>query len=271
MAGTGLIDTYLAALRQQLGAAADADEVLAEAGDHLRETASTHRRAGVDQAAAEARALAAFGDPGVVARSFAAARRRAWVAVPTVSTRRAGLAAVATPVALLASAIVLTLTERNGADWGVAWYTALNTLILLTMVLVIVALVGLHERHGGLGGLGITGISLVGLGTTVVLAMMSWALPFWLLPTAAGIGVFGTAMLRARMLPRIPILLLGTGLLLPAVLSVRYGLAAGSVPEVPWAVVAAVGVVVFQVGLVWLGWILRSERAVALEPVRASG
>jgi hypothetical protein len=91
MAEPQLIDRYLVTLRRSLGKAPDAEDILAEVEDHLREAAAGHRHGGLDAQAAAARTLKAFGSPRLVTRAFADARKRG-LAVPTTFTRRTGLA-----------------------------------------------------------------------------------------------------------------------------------------------------------------------------------
>jgi hypothetical protein len=111
MAQPQLIDRYLAALQDNLGQAPDAGDILAEVEDHLRETATRYRHDGLDPHGAEARALEAFGSPRLVARAFADASGTKGLAMPTIFTRRAGLAAIASPLVLLAAMPALFADE----------------------------------------------------------------------------------------------------------------------------------------------------------------
>ena len=173
MAQPQLIDRYLAALQDNLGRAPDAGDILAEVEDHLRETATRYRHDGLDPHGAEARALEAFGSPRLVARAFADASGTKGLAMPTIFTRRAGLAAIASPLVLLAAMPALFADEWiTGRTTG--WYFAGNNAILIALALLMVAMVGMRARHGGaLGTLGLAGLILTGLGTAVVLAQFS--------------------------------------------------------------------------------------------------
>jgi hypothetical protein len=267
MAPSQLIDRYLAALQDHLDQAPDAGDILAEVEDHLRETATSYRHGGLDAEGAEARALEAFGSPRLVARAFADASGTKGLAMPTTFTRRAGLAAIASPLVLLAAMPALFADEWiTGRTTG--WYFAGNNAILIALALLMVAMVGMRARHGGtLGTLGLAGLILTGLGIAVVLAQFSWGLLLWLVPISIGVALFAVAIARARVLSRVAATLFGTGLLLTAALALRYGLFTpeGEDPIWPYGPMwpsSLIGIAVFGLGLTWLGWQLRSEHPV---------
>jgi hypothetical protein len=258
MAQPQLIDRYLAALQAHLGQAPDTTDILAEVEDHLRETATQYHHQGLDATGAETRALETFGTPKLVARAFADARRMKGLAMPTRFTRRAGLAAIASPLVLLLA--MPALFADQWTTWTSDWYFIGNTAILLAFALLMVAMVGIRTRHGGaLGTLGLGGLVLVGLGTAVVLAQFSWALAFWLVPLSIGVALFAVAVTRARLLPVVPTVLFGSGLLLTAALALRDGLVGEQTTIWPYGLI---GIVVFGLGLTWLGWQLRIEHPV---------
>jgi hypothetical protein len=260
MAQPQLIDRYLAALQDNLGQAPDAGDILAEVEDHLRETVASYRHDGLDVAGAETRALEAFGSPRLVARAFADARHTKGLAMPTTFTRRAGLAAIASPLVLLAA--MPALYAEKWTTWTTNWSFAGNTITLVALALLMVAMVGIRARHGGaLGTLGLAGLVLVGLGTLVVLAQFSWALAFWLVPISTGVALFAVAIVRARLLPVVPTVLFGTGLLVPAALALRDGLAGYEHAITIWPH-GLIGIAIFGLGLTWLGWQLRTEHPV---------
>jgi hypothetical protein len=263
MAQPQLIDRYLAALQDKLGQAPDAGDILAEAEDHLRETAISYRQDGLDAEGAETRALEAFGSPQLVARAFANARRTKGLAMPTTFTRRAGVAAIASPLLLLAGLLLERAEEWTTATWTSGWYFAGNTATLLALALLLVAMVGIRARHGGaLGSLGLVGLALVGLGTLVVLAQLSWALLFWLVPLSVGVALFAAAIIRAHLLSRLAATLYGSGLLLTAALPLGQEFAGQDANGTPLWPYGLVGVAIFGIGLTWLGWQLRTERPV---------
>ena len=260
MAPSQLIDRYLAALQDSLGQAPDAGDILAEVEDHLRETATSYRHHGLDPEGAETRALETFGSPRLIARAFADARRTKGLAMPTRFTRRAGLAAIASPLVLLLA--MPALFADQWTTWTTDWYFAGNTAILIALALLLVAMAGIRARHGGaLGPLGLAGLGLVGLGTLVVLAQFSWALLFWLLPVSTGVALFAVAIARARVLSRAAAALFGTGLLLTTAVALQSGLLASEDDVTIWPF-GLIGIAIFGLGLTWLGWQLRVEHPV---------
>src|ERR1700694_5202024 len=66
-----MIDAYLASVRAALGRTR-AERFLAEVRDHLVEATTAGLQRGLDQAAAEARAIDLFGPPELVARHYVA-------------------------------------------------------------------------------------------------------------------------------------------------------------------------------------------------------
>ena len=263
MAQPQLIDRYLAALQDNLGQAPDADDILAEVEDHLRETATSYLDNGLDPEGAETRALETFGSPRLVARAFADARHTKGLAMPTTFTRRAGLAAIVSPLLLVAGLLLERAEEWTTATWTSGWYFAGNTATLLALALLLVAMVGIRARHGGaLGGLGLVGLAMVALGTLVVLAQLSWALLFWLVPLSIGVALFAIAVIRAHLLSRVAAALYGTGLLVTTVLVLGQELAGQDANEAPLWPYGLIGIVIFGIGLTWLGWQLRAEHPV---------
>jgi hypothetical protein len=135
-----MIEAYLSALRTALGSAR-ADRFLVEVHDHLLEATTDGLARGLDQAAAEARAIELFGPPDLVVRQYAAELAEArWekhmhalrfvaiaFAMLTLYYARFFLAVrqeAATLVqigVLLAAAAVLTLPVRFGPAGG-AWF-----------------------------------------------------------------------------------------------------------------------------------------------------
>lgn len=71
MPGAGVIDEYVTALDRRLrGPDQVKDDLLAEARDSLDDAACAHRDRGLDEEAAQRRAVAEFGPVGVVARDY---------------------------------------------------------------------------------------------------------------------------------------------------------------------------------------------------------
>jgi len=148
MAQPGLIAAYLTELRASIARLRDADDIVAEAEDHLRTLADEVAAAtGCTRAEAEAQALARFGSAALVGRIHLEESKRGG-AVSTHTTRRAGIAAMAAPVLTVVGQWG-NLTIERGAGHGVA-----VGLLLVAFAAFAYALWGLRLRHGGLGGWG---------------------------------------------------------------------------------------------------------------------
>ena len=252
MAGDGLIAAYLRELRFSVARLPDADEIVAEAEDHLLEAVEHLRARGeCTPAEAESEALARFGSAELVARVCVSESKRG-AAVPTRRTRVAGLALLIAPIALVLGHWGNVSTDNTGSMHGTAVFVE-----VLAIPLLLFGLWGLRERHGGLGRMGLTAL---------VLALVSVPTAFLGYPgLIAGIAmltlalfVFAVALLRAQALPVLPILLLGAG-----------PVAGCGVALIGWvlspdgtldaAVLVAIGFV--AVAAVWLGWAMWRERA----------
>jgi hypothetical protein len=194
-----LIRAYIDELRVSLGTLEDLEDVLAEVRDHLEQSADSHVRNGASRQEAELRALAQFGSAGLVARVFSEEAKRGG-AVSTTFTRRAGLAAMAAPPLMIGGAAVANASNSTqpGSALGIAASVAAVGMFVL-------ALVGLRARHGGLGTLGRVAFWLAVLAVPIALPF-SWA---GLVVLAVELGVvvalYGIAMLRAAILPRVAV------------------------------------------------------------------
>lgn len=253
MAGDGLIAAYLRELRFSVARLPDADEIVAEAEDHLLE--AVEHLQGRDRrspAEAEAEALARFGSAELVARICVAESKRG-AAVPTRRTRLAGLALFAAPIALVLGHIGNVSTDKDNALHGPAVFVEAMALPLLLF-----GLWGLRNRHGGLGRAGTAAF---------VLALVSVPVGFGGYPgffaalglLSCALVLFSVTLLRARVLPVFPIIMLGLGPLVGSVLMVT-----------AWAIQddadAANGLLVtigfVAVAAAWLGWAMWREPAV---------
>jgi hypothetical protein len=165
--------------------------------------------------------------------------------VSTTRTRAAGLAALVTPV-LLVVGQYLNVTVDRGFVHGIG-------VVLLTAVIPTFAFVlcGLRARHSGLGRLGQAAIV-----TAIVAPFVSFA---GVHGYFAAIGLLGlsvvvlvVAMLRAHVLPALPLVLLATGPvgLIGVIMSIE---SEGADVFMAYPMVLAL------VGYVWLGWHLFRE------------
>ena len=260
MAADGVIAGYLRELRASVGHLADADELVAEAEDHLLETADRLHE-GRTRAEAEAVAVARFGSAMYVTKVCTTESKRG-AAVPTRRTRWAGLALFLAPLLLVGGTI---------GNWstGKTW---LHGLLVFVSVLSVPALLygmwGLRCRHGGLGRGGLVAFAAA-LAAVPVHFVAGWYgvfVGFGILATA--LVIFAVEMLRAQVLPVVPIVLLAagptTGLVVLAVLAVVPGKA---------QLAAIVALVPTAVAMMWLGWCMWREPAVdrrQAEPLAAA-
>ena len=248
MAGDDLIAAYLRELRVSVAHLRDADDMVAEAEDHLRETAERLRDGRTDAEAA-AEAIARFGSAPYVAKVCTVESKRG-AAVPTLRTRVAGLSLFLAPVLLIGGTIGNYSTGKTFVHGVWVFLSALSLPALLF------GLWGLRKRHGGLGRAGLIAF---------VAAVVAWpvAMPFAyfglvVFPVLLGLAVlvFAVEMLRARILPVMPLVLLAASPVLVLAL-----LPVSRVVMNDWYLLgAALAPVV--VALMWLGWVMWREPAV---------
>lgn len=251
MAGDGLIAAYLRELRFSVARLADADEIVEEAEDHLLE-AVEYLLDGRSRVEAESEALARFGSAELVARICVAESKRG-AAVPTRRTRLAGLALFAAPIALVLGHLGNVSTDKDNALHGPAVFVE-----VLALPLLMVGLWGLRKRHGGLGRAGLIAF---------VLALAAIPVGFGGYPgffaalglLACALLIFAVALLRARVLPVLPIVMLGLGPLVGSIL-VLGGWVFTHDGEAVHGLIVTIGFV--AIAATWLGWAMWSEPAV---------
>jgi hypothetical protein len=201
VAEPGLIAAYLTELRFSTSKLADLDDVVAEVEDHLLMTVEANVARGMSQADAEAEALARFGSAELVARVFIEEDKRGG-AVSTTLTRRAGIAAMLAPPMMLVGGITANAghSEQPLSGIGVTLCTAATAAFVY-------GLIGLRARHGGLG---ILGRFAFWLGVVAIPVALPFAY-FGIVVLAVEVGVvfilLGVGMLRARILPPVPVAL----------------------------------------------------------------
>ena len=236
-----LIQAYLVELHHSVRDMADADDIVDEAADHLLEAADRY---------GEHEALARFGTPNLVAATFHKEAGKG-AAVPTTFTKRAGLVAALSPVFLVLGAIANEFTGRGVAHGG-----AVITEVLALPALVI-GIVGLKRRHGGLGILG--RLSNYALIVPIPLAfVMPWMAIAFLGPLwTVGFALLGVAMLRAALLPRLPVILFGFSAIV-TVAAAAAVTAAGGDAGFFWVVPLGLQFA----GFAWMGWLMWREPVV---------
>jgi hypothetical protein len=269
MAEPDLIEAYLIHLHRCLRFRHDADDVVAEAEDHVREAVERLCRSGADPIAAQRITLERFGDPVVVARALSTTAHGG-IAMPTEFTRAAGTAALASALAWVLAALVLSGTRGSTEDP----YILFAIPVVIAAVTTVVALAGLLSRAGGRRDAA-TILALVLAGAAAAMMVVTaWAWLVWTMLIAAAALI---AVLKARAA------LVGAGstdwLLVaawPAALAtfvIADRMRLGDVDtygDYPGAVLAGflVGTALFVGGLVPLGRWLRSEEvALVGDPV----
>lgn len=179
--------------------------------------------------------------------------------MPTTFTRFAGVTALLIPVIAIVGAGLNDTTNKN------FWHGFGAFLMGLALPMLAVAIIGIRARHRGRLGRWGTASFVLFLASLVLAAPFGWGAGFvfaWILMIAA--AVLAVGMLRARVLPRPPIVLFGVagsvGLVVVCVgqaLGVHMGndIAAGVSP-------IELGAGVTACGLAWLGLAMAREEAV---------
>lgn len=172
----GLIDDYVAALREHLRWRRDVDDLADEVADHLYERADCLVAQGVTPDEAQRRTLTRFGDVRAVARSMAE-NDSGQLAVPSRATRLAGIASIAGSAAWVAS-IVAALAGGHMdllVPWSLQRYQIWTALLMAALALTTVAVAGALLRTGRLATP--TGVAALVVGVLLVAAMVpaGWA------------------------------------------------------------------------------------------------
>ncbi len=205
MADDGLIPAYLRELAYSVRALSDADDIVAEAADHLYSAAEAMA---VDTTAreTEAAAVARFGSAALIARVCISESKRG-AAVPTTRTRQAGLAAMVAPLLVIGGQILnVSLPNERGPVHGVG-----IVLLAASLPALLFGLWGLVHRHGGLGRLGRAGFVLAVLAAPLSL-LAGWAAVVLLaVLLAVAVAAVSVQMLRAGVLPVAPVVMVGAG------------------------------------------------------------
>jgi lysylphosphatidylglycerol synthetase-like protein (DUF2156 family) len=264
VAGDGLIAAYLTELRHSVARLPDADALVAEAEDHLLEAADRLSE-GRSRHVAEAEAVARFGSAALVSRICIAESKRG-AAVPTTSTRYAGLALLAAPFLALVGEVGNEVTRQPK--------TGFHGLFVVVLVLSVPALFfglwGLRRRNGGLGRVGLAALVLALVAPFLSLAAGWGAIVAFSALMAIAICVLAVEMIRAQILPVVPLVLLVVAAV--AVLVVTVVAVLVETVGDAWIELVAVAGAPLVIGIMWLGWYMWQERAVdraAPSPVSA--
>jgi hypothetical protein len=253
VAGDSLIAAYLVELRHSVARLPDADDIVAEAEDHLLEAADRLGADGRSAHEAEAEAVARFGSAELVARICVTESKRG-AAVPTTRTRYAGLALLAAPILALVGGVG---NETTGKTW---WHGFFVFLLTMSVPALFFGLWGLRKRNGGLGRLGLAALILAFVAPVLSFAAAYGAAVAFAGLLAIAICVFSVEMIRAQILPVVPVVLLVIGSVAVLVVAVL-GLLANSTTST-WVALTGIAAAPLVVGLFWLGWFMWREPAV---------
>ena len=191
MAEPDLIEAYLIHLHGCLRFRRDADDVVAEAEDHVREAVERLCRSGADPITAQRITLERFGDPTVVARALSVTAHGG-IAMPTPFTRAAGTAALASALAWALAAVALAFGGLQGM--GENLYLVFLIPVVIAAATTAVALAGLLSRAGGRRDFG-TIVGLVLAFSAAAMMVLAWAWLVWTMLIAAAALI---AVLKAR-------------------------------------------------------------------------
>lgn len=228
--------------------------IVDEITDHALETIDALSREGMSHNEAVARAIERLGPPTAVALSFARSRG---LGMPTTTTRLAGLAGMLAPF-LMVFGLLMESYDGMGdpGHWigGGALFASALGLLFLSF--------GLWRRHAG--ALGIWGRAAL----FTIIAAPVLALPFGWGAGLAIISYFGIAVLmlgvgvwRTDLFPHAPLAIAAIGLLWPVVIG-----GVGAIAGFDGARYMSFGVGPLAIGLVWMGFILWTERAEESNP-----
>jgi len=208
-----------------------------------------------------------FGDPQLMAVVYASTPTGG-IAVPTQFTKGAGLFALVSAGMWLVAMLAYILMTGDGSDWRV-YYMIFSAALMVAGVLGVLAMIGVNRRHGGLGVPGMVGIGITSVG--VASSVLAWAVFFWMAIQGIGYLIFGIAVLRRDLAPRLSTVLVSGGLavgfiafVIANVLEVGRRDSYGDYP-VAWAIGAVVGSALLAIGLLGWGRWLRSEEPVDIQ------
>ena len=250
MADDGLIMPYLRELHFSVARLPDADAIVEESEDHLLEAAERLTARGLSRAEAESEAVARFGSAQLVARVCLTEAKRG-ASVPTAKTRYAGLALVLAPLFVALGQLGNVTVKKGGL------HSFAVMLIVAAFPLLVFGLWGLRARHGGLGRLGLTALILAAVSPILSIAALYAAIILLAFLLGVALVMFAVEMLRASVLPVVPLVLIAAGPIVFVVVAVGV-----AITDVYDGLAVLLPLSLTAVGLAWLGWCLWREPAV---------
>ena len=267
MARYTLIEGYLDTMRTNIRWRRDLDDLVCEMEDHLYSAVEFMVSRGVEPEAAQRTTLTRFGEPDVLTAVYASTDSGG-LAVPTTFTKRAGTFALLSAGFWLAGALSHLFMTINSEEWQPA-YMALSAFILVGGVLGLLAMIGMNKRVGGLGTVGMIGLGIAAFG--VFTSLVAWAVFLWMTVQGVGYLVFGYAVLRRDITPRLPTLFVSGGFIVGSIafvvmniLKVGWRDSYGDYP-LAWTIGAVLGIAILALGFIGWGTWLRSEDPVSID------
>ncbi len=174
--------------------------------------------------------------------------------MPTTKTRYAGLALLAAPILALVGGIG---NETTGKTW---WHGFLVFLLTMSVPALFFGLWGLRKRNGGLGRLGLAALILAFVAPVLSFAAAYGAAVAFAGLLAIAVCVLAVEMIRAQILPVVPLVLLVISSIAVFVVAGLALLTNSSTST--WVALTAIAAAPLIVGLLWLGWFMWREPAV---------
>lgn len=228
--------------------------ILAEIDDHLSEATESLVERGLSRSDAEREAIQRFGDPDLVAVTFARSRG---MGMTTITTRSSGLAAMLLPVSFLAGVMMMSYDGLGDPGHWVG-----SGLLVLAFCQLLFFMFGLWKRHAG--RLGMWGRSAMFIAVVSPIA----SLPFAWGAGVALIGYLAIAFIlltigvwKADEVPKVPMVLLALG----PFSVIATGLF-GRIVGFDGALFFGFGIIPVVAGLMRLGYFLWSETEQEEEP-----
>lgn len=259
--GLDAVGVYVAQLRPDLfGRARTRRRIADEIQGHLEDAAERYVDEGWDVDAAQKKAIADFGQPQVVIRSWAESKG---IGVVTNFTRFGGLAGIVGALGLSLSMAWSEISWTYSIEWNAEVSLTFAAFLAMGTLALYLRLRGKLGRYGRIGFRTILAGLVVGFGSSVLWFAPGGAVALGML--VAGVSLYLYGALRADVVPRGPLLLWVAGFVVAVV--VGFG---GMIAGVDTGyVVMAVGYGLFDIGWMWLGWHLWNEKGSAEEAPEA--
>lgn len=178
MAAHSLIDEYVSAFRAQVGFRRDRADLVDEVADHLLCAVEQLQSRGLDREAAERRALAALGEPRLVASLMMSTPSKGTI-MSYFLARRIWVFSAAAAVAWLAAGIssLWGFTELFG--WTRSEYFGSEVLLTVACLATTAVLIGANLRLVGRFDATTGWIAALGIAAALACAVMAWIIGLW--------------------------------------------------------------------------------------------